>query len=351
MANEELWGEFAVGALFICLRFFARIKVVGVTNLQLEDLFMLIALLAYTAVTIMIHLITVYGATIGQTSESVYLLPKEMVASFVIGQKLTFADWLVYLIYIWSLKATLLVMFSRLTKGLRFEERILKCVIGYTAVAFVGAALSHICVCLPVHKSWQVVPYPGDACALRNLNYYLVSFFNASSDLCIIAIPVPIIFKAKIPVWRRALLTVLLCSGIFVVVATILRSYYSLKSITTLPVAAGWTSRETFVAAVAVSIPGIKPLFSRSKWFKFRSTGEGGNYQSGGKGSSHELRTIGGSLQTPGFMSRSQDKSGWRVDGKDHRGTRLSSDVGSEEIIFSGPRDQSTSSVRAPAPA
>jgi hypothetical protein len=168
MANEELWGEFAVGALFICLRFFARIKVVGVTNLQLEDLFMLIALLAYTAVTIMIHLITVYGSTIGQTPESVYLLPKEMVANFVVGQKLTFADWLVYLVYIWSLKATLLVMFSRLTKGLRFEERILKGVIGYTGVAFVGAAISHICVCLPVHKSWQVVPYPGGMSTLSS---------------------------------------------------------------------------------------------------------------------------------------------------------------------------------------
>ncbi|KAK7420375.1 hypothetical protein QQX98_002798 [Neonectria punicea] len=337
MANEELWGEYAVGAFIIVLRFFARWKVVGIQNFALEDLFMLSALLSYTAVTVVIHMITVHGSTIGQTPESVYLLTDEQITNFTIGQKLTFADWLIYLIYVWSLKATLLTMFSRLAKHLPTEELILKIVLGYTVAAFVGAALSHICVCLPVNKSWQVVPYPGDACALRNLNYYLVSFFNASSDLAIIAIPVPIIFKAKIPIWRRLMLLALLCSGVFVIVATILRAYYSLKSITTLPVAAGWTSRETFVAAIAVSIPGIKPVFSRSKWFRFRSTAEDVAYYSGSRGKSgtHELRTIGGGRQPASFGPEEVGQSQWQVSGKELKGTRLSSD-GSEDIILSG---------------
>ena len=161
MANEELWGEYAVGACIIVLRFFARWKVVGIENFALEDLFMFVALLAYTAITVIIHLITKYGSTIGQTPESVYLLPDKMVANFVIGQKLTFTDWLIYLVYVWSLKATLLTMFWRLTRGLPRLELVLNVVLGYTVVAFFGAAISHICVCLPVEKSWQVVPYPG----------------------------------------------------------------------------------------------------------------------------------------------------------------------------------------------
>ncbi|KAM0429638.1 hypothetical protein ACHAPT_006243 [Fusarium lateritium] len=339
--DTELWGEYAVGAFMIILRFFARCKVVGVTNLALEDLLMFVALLCYTAITAIIHLITVHGSTIGQTPESVYLLTDEQVASFVIGQKLTFADWLIYLVYIWSLKATLLTMFSRLAKDLPREEMILKIVIGYTVFAFIGAAISHICVCLPVHKSWQVVPYPGDACALRNLNYYLVSFFNASSDLAIIAVPVPIIFKARIPLWRRLLLVTLLCSGIFVIIATILRSYYSLKSITLLPVASGWTSRETFVAAVAVSIPGIKPMFSRSRWFRFRSTTDDVAYYNGsrGKNGTHELRTFGGSGQRGRVDMEEEGSTDWRVSGKELKGTRLSSD-GSEDIILSNGDEQ-----------
>lgn len=161
VVDKELWGEYAVGAFMILLRFYSRWHVVGFENFGLEDIFMFIALLSYSAITALIHLITNHGSTIGQTSESVYLLTDEQVASFIIGQKLTFADWFIYILYIWSLKATLLVMFTRLAKGLAREELIVKIVIGYTVVGMIGAVLTHICVCLPVHKSWQVVPYPG----------------------------------------------------------------------------------------------------------------------------------------------------------------------------------------------
>lgn len=161
MANEELWGEYAVGALFIIARFLVRLKLFGIRNFKLEDLFMLFALIAYTTVTVIIFEITTHGATIGQTSESVYLLPPETVKNMIIGQKLTFADWLIYLLYVWSLKATVLTMFTRLTAGLPWQTMMLRIVIGYTVVCFIGAALTHICVCLPVYKSWQVVPYPG----------------------------------------------------------------------------------------------------------------------------------------------------------------------------------------------
>lgn len=183
---------------------------------------------------------------------------------------------------------------------------------------------------------------------MRNLNYYLISFFNASSDLAIIAIPIPIIFKAKIPLWRRLLLLVLLCSGAFVIVATILRAYYSLQSITLLPVAAGWTSRETFVAAVAVSIPAIKPLFSRSQWFRFRTGSNSGPISGSGKvdgSKSYELRTIGGSVQPGGFIPSDKGQNEWRVGVKAHKGTKLPSDSGSEEIILNG-RDYGQSSIQ-----
>lgn len=141
------------------------------------------------------------------------------------------------------------------------------------------------------------------------------------------------------------MLLILLCSGAFVIIATILRAYYSLKSITLLPVAAGWTSRETFVAAVAVSIPGIKPMFSRSRWFRFRSTGdEAYNSGTGAKSGSHQLRTIGGSNQPPSFGRDQEAQGDWRVRGVEIKGTRLSSDGGSEDIILSDQASQNHSS-------
>lgn len=54
-------------------------------------------------------------------------------------------------------------------------------------------------------------------------------------------------------------------SGFFIMICTILRAYYSLASITSLPIALGWASRECFVAAIVASLPGIKPLFRNTR--------------------------------------------------------------------------------------
>lgn len=46
------------------------------------------------------------------------------------------------------------------------------------------------------------------------------------------------------PLYRKIALGFLFSSGFFVMIATILRAYYSLQSIETLPIALGWAVRE-----------------------------------------------------------------------------------------------------------
>ncbi|KAF4999874.1 hypothetical protein FDECE_11373 [Fusarium decemcellulare] len=210
----------------------------------------------YTIITVIIEKITVYGGLIGQTDESVKLLTPELVASFTIGQKLTFADWIIYILYMWALKSAMLSI-----------------------------------------------------------------YWGLASDGVIVCIPIPIIAKTNLSIWRKLLLMVLLGCGGFIIIATILRTYYSLKSISLLPVAAGWTSREMFVAALAVSAPGIKPLFSPRKWF--RSTKRSAPSTSDPRQGGFEL-------------SNQDDGRPWRIGAgkKDVRGTRLSSDNGSEDLII-----------------
>jgi hypothetical protein len=162
-----------------------------------------------------------------------------------------------------------------------------------------------------------------------------------------IAIPIPVLLKARLSLRRRLMLGVLLCSGAFVIVATILRAYYSLQSIMTLPIAAGWTSRELFIAAMCVSAPGIKPLFSNSTWFRGSAgvSGAGGgsgnnksadaaHSKNGGTSRSVGLVTIGGGGAARGGGAAAQGaKSEWSVGGKEMRGERLSSDNDSAEHI------------------
>lgn len=84
----------------------------------------------------------------------------------------------------------------------------------------------------------------------------------------------PILFRVQVPLSHKLILMTLFSLGFFVIIATVLRAHYSLVSISTLPVALGWASRETFVATLVACAPGIKPLVSRVRWFKDSSGGE-----------------------------------------------------------------------------
>lgn len=84
--------------------------------------------------------------------------------------------------------------------------------------------------------------------------------------MIILTIPIPILMKLQVPIQRKIILTIMFSSGIFIMICTILRAHYSLGDITNLPIALGWADRECFVAAIVVSLPGIKPLFRNTHW-------------------------------------------------------------------------------------
>lgn len=119
----------------------------------------------------------------------------------------------------------------------------------------------------------------SDNCTVRGPNYYVIATLNVLSDLSVMAIPMPLLWQVRIPLTRKLALGAVFGMGFFVIIATILRSYYSLVSLDTLPVALGWASRETFVATIAATAPGIKPLFSKSRWVK--ATSKGASYAYG----------------------------------------------------------------------
>ena len=118
---------------------------------------------------------------------------------------------------------------------------------------------------------------PGD-CTVREPDYYVIGALNVISDLAVMAIPMPLLWKVSIPLTRKLMLGSIFALGFFVIIATILRAYYSLVSLDTLPVALGWASRETFFATLAATAPGIKPLFSKSGWVRATSHGQSYGY-------------------------------------------------------------------------
>lgn len=122
-------------------------------------------------------------------------------------------------------------------------------------------------------------------------------------------------------------------SGVFIMICTILRAYYSLSSITNLGTALGWADRECFVAAIVVSLPGIKPLFRNTRWLgsSNRKNSKAPYYNSDGY-------NVAGSKsgKTKTFVSTPSRNGRFELDSVLHTKADRVSEAGSEEYILEG---------------
>ncbi|KAF5026131.1 hypothetical protein F66182_1779 [Fusarium sp. NRRL 66182] len=167
---------------------------------------------------------------------------------------------------------------------------------------------------------WHVYPNPGAVA-----NYLTLVVSNIATDLLIVSIPIPLLWKVKLAIKRKLMIGALLCSGVFIMVATLLRCVYSLRDIQGINTSTIWAIRETFVAIVAVNAAAIKPLFSASRWLvssKGSSRDKGTTSYINRHG--HPLRTIGGSGMSAGISSNRHQTYMAKLD-----------DNSSEELIIS----------------
>ena len=152
-------------------------------------------------------------------------------------------------------------------------------------------------------------------------------------------VPLPIIISAKIPPFQKFVLCILFSSGIFVMIAAVLRAYYSVSNLNNLDVALGWASREALVSVVVVCAPGIKPLLSQFKWFqsfKSSSNGYGTSNQRTGKSGLFNSRS-GNFTAISTKNDEGQHPYELSIMKKDNKGKRDDSSTESKERIIDPP--------------
>ncbi|KAK2053398.1 hypothetical protein LY76DRAFT_581822 [Colletotrichum caudatum] len=343
--QTEAWAEYGLGVSVILLRIFSRWKIVGF-HWQGDDYFAVLCLVFWTLELVMLELIgtcishphNVYlsntlpgqnGTNIGITDEIGATLTAKEIAKLEFGSKCLLAGWTFYVTLIWCLKACILFFFNRIT--LATKQQI---VVKWTAVATVLAYLAVMfviwCHCTPIQKKWQVVPFPGDRCTLDIANYLSLVVLNISTDMLIVSIPLPLLWAVKLSLRRKLAISVLLCSGVFVMIAAMLRCILSLKDINGVNVSTIWAIRETFVGIIAVNAACIRLLFSSSRWLKSSKGSSGPNQKYTGSSDKHghQLVTIGGGGQS---VDRSGKPSKRRHN--KYNMTELDSNSSEEQII------------------
>ncbi|KDB21942.1 hypothetical protein H109_06082 [Trichophyton interdigitale MR816] len=262
--KNEAWTEYGIGVAVILLRIGARLKIVR-WNWHGDDFIIILVLLLWSGELAMLELIGQTGTNIGLSDAQRAALTPDEIATLEFGTKCNLAGWLMYTTLIWSLKACMLFFYARLTIGL-YKERMVKIAAIKCACTYVISMITILTHCRPIEKNWQVNPDPGDLCTLGIPNYITVATTNLLTDMLLLSIPLPLLVRVRIPLARQMIIGLLLCGGLFIMVATLLRCILSIQSIHGINISTIWAIRESFVAILAINAPCIKPIFSPRAW-------------------------------------------------------------------------------------
>ncbi|KAI1773794.1 hypothetical protein F4818DRAFT_101827 [Hypoxylon cercidicola] len=266
----EAWTLLAVGICVTVLRTYARVKAVGWRRLQADDYLVWLGVTFYAVETSLAYSVGAVAqglANNGMTDEQRLTLSPDSAEyrTRVVGSKIQIAGWSSYSVLLWSLKASLLVFYMRLTAGLN-RTYVIRINIGFALLlaSFITILLNLFFSCRPFNKYWQIYPDPGNVCqpAVSNQVIWVYLSMNVITDLYLISIPVPMLWQSSLKPVKKMGLIILFSGGLFVVACAILRC----ALIVTDPVngaqlAGSWAVRETFVAVVTTNLPMIFPLF------------------------------------------------------------------------------------------
>ncbi|KXH56796.1 hypothetical protein CNYM01_11217 [Colletotrichum nymphaeae SA-01] len=358
----EAWTEYAIGLLVLLIRIVYRTRLVG-TNWEGDDYFAAIAVLFWTGELLMLEMIGEdsidsppyfarsdrnltfflsasgrYGSITGMSDAIALTLSDQQKQSIVIGSKCLLAGWVLYVTLIWCLKACMLFLYMRLTLNLQ-QQKMVKITAGACVLCYVATVLVIMTKCMPVHRNWQIYPYPGDACALNIPNYIALAITNVTTDMMILYIPIPLLWSVQMPMAKKIICSLWLCTGVFIIIATLLRCILCLQDAKSINLGTIWSIRETFVAILAVNAPVLGPWIAKNA-SAVRSRTSKNRSKTGGQESANHIVTIGAKSSSHRLDKLTKDgrsaNMGW---------TEIDND--SEERIMKSLHDVSVSAKRS----
>ncbi|CAG7982017.1 unnamed protein product [Penicillium salamii] len=255
---RETWALYAVGVLGAVLRFTARIRRLGVRNLQVDDYLMLFAVVWYTLLCVALNQVASGGGSNLLTPEDRKNLTDKTIAERVSGSKWVFVSEHSFILCVWALKACMLVIYARITEGLK-QRRWINYIAIYVALGFVATELSLFLICRPLTNYWAV-PTPNYQCSSYQYYEVVQGCISISADIFMLLIAIPLLMQVRVPLKQKLILILLFGMGIFVIVAAVLNKVYCLVPSLISYVYMNWYFREATVAILVTNLPLIWSL-------------------------------------------------------------------------------------------
>ncbi|PHH60400.1 hypothetical protein CDD82_2309 [Ophiocordyceps australis] len=229
--STEAWTLLAVAICVTSLRTYARVRAVGVRGLQADDVLVWVAATLYCIETGLAYSVGAVAHGLANND-----MPPEYRAALspdsaehhqrVTGSKIQLAGWSVYSTLLWVLKTSLLFFYMRLTAGLSRSYLVrIYMGFGFLGISWIIVMSNLYLSCRPFHKNWQINPDPGNVCypAVSRQIVWVYFAFNITTDLFLLSIPVPMLWKSSLRPVKKIGLILLFSGGIFIIICATLR--------------------------------------------------------------------------------------------------------------------------------
>ncbi|KIW00495.1 uncharacterized protein PV09_08016 [Verruconis gallopava] len=237
-------------------------------KLMIDDYVMVATFCCYVTLLTLINVSEHYATNeyLPFEADAILANPEE-IRQRIYGSKIVVGSNQAYLLTLWGVKTCLLMLYHGLTFGTRGNLYV-KIVMVYAALGFVFTEASLFIFCHPFSQYWAL-PVSNQQCA--NYEHYCIvqMVFNVSSDLLMLAIPIPLIIRAQVSVPKRALLVGTFGLGLFTVTASILDKYFNFTMLNS-TVYMIWHIREVstsvFVANIMCWWPLLRKFFGLKRF-------------------------------------------------------------------------------------
>ncbi|KAL5121590.1 hypothetical protein ACEQ8H_000662 [Pleosporales sp. CAS-2024a] len=256
--NQESWIWYTCATCLIAARLISRkIHLGAIRRLQYDDCIMgLFVTAAYTALIVCSNKYVKAQSNLLPPGFDVGSLTAHDLDRRRYGSKIVVVVEQAQIAVIWACKTTLLTMYHRLTRTARHSENLaIKLLSAYVALGFVVMEILYFAVwCRPITEYWAV-PEPSSSQCNALINHRITkAVFNLSSDIIMLAIALPMLIRSMLPMKRKLILCGIFSLGIFVIIASMLNSYYSFKN----PYRQTWIFwyvRESSTAILVANLP------------------------------------------------------------------------------------------------
>ncbi|EQB47680.1 hypothetical protein CGLO_13148 [Colletotrichum gloeosporioides Cg-14] len=261
--QRESWILYSIGIALVVLRLYSRARRLGgVQHYQIDDYLQLVAICLFTALIALLNIITENGGSNLFPIEDYATFSPQDIEARIANSKLVLISEQCMLNLIYVLKACVLILYTRLTLNLS-TRRLVRWLALYVVIGWAATQITMFSACHPFTDYWAVPP-SNPQCATFETYAILQAWFNISSDMLMLMVPLPLIIRMTVSWKQKVVLVFIFSLGICVIVAAFLTKVYNLSDPYS-PRYMLWYIREASVAVYVSNLPLLWPLLR--EWF------------------------------------------------------------------------------------